>query len=146
VLGTADLALDLDGATLVPALDRLVEQGRTLMSMRFRLRIIGDLAGLNAAVACAIYRAVQEGLTNSYKYAQAQHADVIVYCDDVVVQVRVRDDGVGAGPPIATEVVPGAAGHFGLMGLRERAEQLGGKVEAGPQPGIGFELNMTIPL
>ena len=146
VLGTADLALALDGATLAPALGRLVDQCRTLTSMRITLRTIGDLAEFDSAMACAIYRAVQEGLTNTYKYAQAQQADVIVYCDDVVVQVRVRDDGLGSGPPVATDIVPGAAGHFGLVGLRERAELLGGSVEAGPRPESGFELVMTIPI
>jgi signal transduction histidine kinase len=146
VFGTADLALALDGSTLAPALGRLVEQCRALTSMRVTLRIIGDLADFDAPMACAIYRAVQEGLTNTYKYAQAQQADVIVYCDDVVAQARVRDDGCGAGPAVATEIVPGAAGHFGLVGLRERAEQLGGSVEAGPRPESGFELTMTIPL
>jgi signal transduction histidine kinase len=146
VFGTADLALALDGATLAPALDRLVDQCRTLTSMRITLRIIGDLADFDTTVACAIYRAVQEGLTNTYKYAQAQQAEVVVYCDDVVAQVRVRDDGRGATTPVATDIVPGAAGHFGLVGLRERAELLGGSVEAGPRPEIGFELTMTIPI
>jgi signal transduction histidine kinase len=146
VLGTADLALELDGATLAPALARLVDQCRTLTSMRISLRIIGDLTAFDPAIACAIYRAVQEGLTNTYKYAQAQQADVMVYCDDVVVQVRVRDDGCGVGSAVATEIVPGAEGHFGLVGLRERAELLGGNVEAGPRPERGFELTMTIPI
>jgi signal transduction histidine kinase len=114
--------------------------------MRISLRIIGDLVAFDPAMACAIYRAVQEGLTNTYKYAQAQQADVMVYCDDVVVQVRVRDDGCGAGLAVAPAIVPGAEGHFGLVGLRERAELLGGSVEAGPRPELGFELTMTIPI
>jgi signal transduction histidine kinase len=146
VLGTADLALALDGMTLVPALGRLVDQCRMLTSMRISLRIIGSLVDIDSATACAIYRAVQEGLTNTCKYAQARQTDVIVYCDDVFAQVRVSDDGRGASPPVATEIVPGADGHFGLIGLRERAELLGGSVEAGPRPDIGFELSMTIPL
>jgi len=146
VLGTADIALALDGAALIPALGRLVDQCRTLTSMCITLRIIGDLADLKPAVACAIYRAVQEGLTNTCKYARARQIDVLVYCDDVVMQVRVRDDGCGSGPAVSGQVVPGAAGHFGLMGLRERAELLGGSVEAGPLPEGGFELRMTIPI
>jgi signal transduction histidine kinase len=42
-------------------------------------------------------------------------------------------------------VAPGAAGHFGLIGLRERAELLGGSVAAGPLPDGGFQLTMSIP-
>jgi signal transduction histidine kinase len=71
---------------------------------------------------------------------------VLVYCDDVVVQVRVRDDGRTVEPAPPIHVVPGAAGHFGLIGLRERAELLGGGIVAGPLPEAGFMLTMTIPL
>jgi signal transduction histidine kinase len=146
VLDTADAVLALDGATLIPTLDRLIEHCHTLTSMRISLRIIGALAYLEPAVACAIYRAVQEGLTNVCKYAQAQQAQVLVYCDTVVVQVCVRDDGCGAATAPPAQVVPGASGHFGLTGLRERAELLGGAVQAGPLPDGGFALTMTIPL
>ncbi|HET9221030.1 MAG TPA: histidine kinase, partial [Roseiflexaceae bacterium] len=146
VLGTADLALALDGVALVPALGWLVEQCRALTSIRITLRIIGDLTDLDSAVACTIYRAVQEGLTNMCKYARARHADILVSYDDVFVQVRVRDDGHGSEAAVATHIVPGAAGHFGLVGLRERAELLGGSARAGPLPEGGFELSLTIPI
>jgi signal transduction histidine kinase len=145
VLNTADAVLALDSANLEPALGRLIGQCRTLTSMPITLRIIGDLADLEDAVVCAIYRAVQEGLTNACKYARASQAGVVVYCDDVEVQVRVCDDGCGAGSPGSALVGPGAAGHFGLIGLRERAELLGGSVAAGPLPDGGFQLTMSIP-
>ena len=143
---TADVALALDGAALAPALDRLVDQCRALTSMRITLRIVGDLTDLEPAVACAIYRAAQEGLTNACKYALARQADVIVCCDGGFAQVRVRDDGRGAGPPPSRHAVPGAVGHFGLIGLRERADQLGGDAQAGPLPEGGFELSVSIPI
>jgi signal transduction histidine kinase len=146
VLSTADLALALDGVALAPALGWLVDQCRTLTSIRITLRIIGDVTDLDAAVACTIYRAVQEGLTNTCKYARAQHADILVSYDDVFVQVRVRDDGCDSGPAVAAPVIPGATGHFGLIGLRERAELLGGSAQAGPLPEGGFELSLTIPI
>jgi signal transduction histidine kinase len=145
VLDTADAVLALDSTTLAPALRRLIDQCRMLTSIPIALRIIGDLADLEAAVVCAIYRAVQEGLTNTCKYAHAGQAGVVVYCDDAEVQVRVYDDGCGASPASAAPVAPGAAGHFGLIGLRERAELLGGSVEAGPLPDGGFQLAMALP-
>ena len=146
LLATADAVLALDGAALVPALGRLAEQCRTLTATQIALRVIGDLAELEPAVACAVYRAVQEGLTNACKHARAQHVEVLVYRDDAVAQVRVRDDGLAAAPPPPSMVVPGASGHFGLIGLSERAELLGGSVAAGPRPDAGFELSMTIPI
>lgn len=146
LLATADAVLALDGAALVPALGRLAEQCRTLTATQIALRVIGDLAELEPAVACAVYRAVQEGLTNACKHARAQHVEVLVYRDDAVAQVRVRDDGLAAAPPPPSMVVPGASGHFGLIGLSERAELLGGNVAAGPRPDAGFELSMTIPI
>jgi signal transduction histidine kinase len=145
VLNTADAVLALDGATLIPALGQLIDHCHMLTSMRITLRSIGDLADLDPAVVCTIYRAVQEGLTNVCKYAQAQHTQVLVYCDDVVVQVRVHDDGCNAVTAPPAQIVPGVAGHFGLTGLRERAELLGGSVQAGPLPEGGFVLTMTIP-
>jgi signal transduction histidine kinase len=146
VLGAADQALALDGAALAPALGWLVGQCRALTSMHITLRTIGDLTTLDSAVACAIYRAVQEGLTNTCKYARARQADVVVSCDGALVQVRVRDDGRGAEPPVSTHGMPGAAGRFGLIGLRERAELLGGSAKAGPLPEGGFELSIAIPI
>jgi signal transduction histidine kinase len=145
MLQTADAVLALDGTTLLPALDQLVDYCHTLTSIRITLRLSGELAALDPAVACALYRAVQEGLTNVCKYAQAQQADVLVLCDRLAVQVHVRDDGCGAVAGLPTPTVPSVAGHFGLSGLRERAELLGGGIEAGPLPEGGFMLTMTIP-
>jgi signal transduction histidine kinase len=146
VLSTTDMTLAVDGVALAPALGWLVDQCRTLTSIRITLRIIGDLTALDATVACTVYRAVQEGLTNTCKYARAQHADIIVSYDDVFVQVRVSDDGSSGGPAAPAHIAPGAAGHFGLVGLRERAELLGGCAQAGPLPEGGFELSLTIPI
>jgi signal transduction histidine kinase len=144
VLDTADLALALDGAALAPALGWLADQCRALTATSIRLEITGDITSLQPAVACAIYRGAQEGLTNVCKYARARHADVIVAYDGRVAQVRVRDDGLGDSP-ISAHITAGAAGHFGLVGVRERAELLGGSAAAGPLPEGGFELCMSIP-
>jgi signal transduction histidine kinase len=146
VLGAADAILSIDGATLALALDRLVADCRELTSMRIELRMIGDPTAVDAAVACALYRAVQEGLTNTCKYAQADRSQVLMYCDAAVAHVSVRDNGHGGATAHAMQRVSDSSGHFGLAGLRERAESLGGSLEAGPLPEGGFLLRMIIPL
>jgi signal transduction histidine kinase len=143
VIGASGAVLAVDGATVVPALVRLVDHCRTLAPMDIELRIIGDLTFVEPPVACALYRAVQEGLTNACKQAQVRQARVLVYCDDVEAQVSVCDDGPAT--PRAPQCEQGA-GHYGLAGLRERAEMLNGSVLAGPLPAGGFELRMTIPI
>lgn len=146
VLHTADIALDIDGPGLHSALEQLVQHCQTFTTMHIALRTIGELEALTPPIVRALYRAAQEGLTNACKYAQAQQVQVLVYCDDAVAEVRVRDDGRTMPVPTFIELPPDPDGHFGLLGLRERAEQLGGTVVAGPLPEGGFQLHMSIPL
>lgn len=145
VLSTTDTVLALDGAGLPVALEQLAAQCRALTAMPINLRVIGDLSHYDPAVAAALFRAAQEGLTNACKYSRAGEVQVLLYCDDVIAELRVRDGcGAGACAPASVPEVP--AGHFGLIGLRERAEQLGGSLEAGALPEGGFQLVMTLPL
>jgi signal transduction histidine kinase len=84
-----------------------------------------------------VYRVVQEGLTNARKHASAGSARVLLhYGDDGTVRVEVCDDGRGVAP---------AGDGFGLLGLRERAERLGGRVALESAPGSGTTLRMTVP-
>ncbi|WP_086824444.1 sensor histidine kinase [Allokutzneria sp. NRRL B-24872] len=85
----------------------------------------------------ALFRAAQEGLTNVRKHARAESADVVLEYAESVVRVEVRDDGTGA----SDDGSPG----FGLLGLRERAEHLGGRVDLRSEPGRGSTLSMEVP-
>lgn len=85
----------------------------------------------------ALFRAAQEGLTNVRKHAEAAHVDLLLDYADASVRVSVRDDGVGTNGA--------AAAGFGLVGLRERAEQLGGKLAFTSAPGEGSALSMEVP-
>jgi signal transduction histidine kinase len=85
----------------------------------------------------ALYRAAQEGLTNVRKHAEATRADLLLDYGEAAVRVEVRDDGTGAG---GTET-PG----FGLVGLRERAAHLGGRLHLESAPGKGSTLTMEVP-
>jgi signal transduction histidine kinase len=95
-----------------------------------------DLAALSGAVTHAIFRSVQEAITNSVKHASARHVRVELSRDGSELEVRVQDDGVGA-----RSVSPGN----GLENIRERVEQLGGGARFEPRPGRGFAMRLRVP-
>ncbi|MEU7885567.1 sensor histidine kinase [Microbispora bryophytorum] len=85
----------------------------------------------------ALFRAAQEGLTNVRKHAQATRADVVLDYADTAVRLAIRDDGAGSASTPAS--------GFGLVGLRERAERLGGRLSVESAPGAGYTLSMEVP-
>jgi signal transduction histidine kinase len=90
---------------------------------------------------------VQEALTNVSRHAQATYALVSVSERDGVVRASVTDDGVGL--PEADRLGPrgdGLEGGFGMSGMRERAELVGGELELVPAPGQGTVMRLTVPL
>jgi signal transduction histidine kinase len=94
------------------------------------------------AVAAAAYRIVQEALTNALRHAGPAAASVFVSCEPDQLIIEVADDGCGlAEHPRAS--LPGS-GH-GIAGMRERAEALGGALEAGPGAEGGFRVCASLP-
>jgi signal transduction histidine kinase len=104
--------------------------------LRTRLEVSGTQRPLPDDAREALYRTAQEGLTNVRKHAGADRAEVLLDYGETVVSVAVRDDGVGTG-----DGQPG----FGLVGLRERAAQLGGRLRVESAPGAGCTLTMEVP-
>jgi signal transduction histidine kinase len=84
----------------------------------------------------AVYRIVQEALTNVVRHAHADAAHVRIHTTEDAIEVEVTDDGAGA--------VPGEEGN-GMLGMRERAELLGGSFAAGPIPTGGWRVHAVIP-
>jgi signal transduction histidine kinase len=95
---------------------------------------------LPPGIALAVYRIVQESLTNVLKHAGAgAKADVTIIRSGETIRVSVRDDGVGPGGR-----APGTA--HGIVGMRERVAAYGGTLRTGARPGGGFEVEAVIPL
>lgn len=90
-------------------------------------------------VQLALFRIVQESLTNVTRHADARHATVRLWIEDGAYRLEITDDGAGA-TTLASET-----GGRGLLGMRERAELLGGHLSAGPADGGGFRVSATIP-
>jgi signal transduction histidine kinase len=97
----------------------------------------GEPQALEHKVALALYRAAQEGLTNVRRHARASRVDVLLDFQPSEVRLEVKDNGVGA---VET------AGGFGLLGIRERMQLLGGRLEISTGAGKGFCLTASVPL
>ena len=92
---------------------------------------------VGAATALALHRTTLEALTNVRRHADAQHVGVALTFDDSKIRLSIRDDGRGANGI--------NAGGFGLKGIRERAEQLGGSMRTTTSPDHGFTLDVELP-
>ncbi len=89
----------------------------------------------------AVFRIVQEALTNIAKHAHASHAEVVLRRRDVVLEITIHDDGMG----FATDE-PRKPESFGLLGLRERISLLRGTASIASAPGAGTTIVVTLPL
>jgi signal transduction histidine kinase len=126
----------LQGRPLGDALRELVAENRAA-GLDAELAVSGEARVLSPQASSALYRAAQEGLTNARKHARPESARVTLdYRAGDRVRLVVADDGPGAGN--ATE-------GFGLLGLRERAQLLGGTVAVRTAPGEGFTLEVEVP-
>jgi signal transduction histidine kinase len=92
-------------------------------------------------VAEVLWRVAQEGLTNAGRHAQARHVVVSLNFQPKEAILRVSDDGVGLPP--GSEDKPG---HYGLRGLRERVEGLGGTFTLAKPEGGGGAIEARLPL
>jgi signal transduction histidine kinase len=102
---------------------------------------------LDAELESTIYRVVQEALTNVGRHAEATRAVVRISEREGVVRVSVTDDGKG--PPEESRLGPrgdGLEGGFGMSGMRERAELVGGELEMVAAPERGTTIRLTVPL
>jgi signal transduction histidine kinase len=136
-------ALRSDGNTdapLVPepGLDRLPALVAAIRGVDVTLdNRIGDAP---KSVQLALFRIAQESLTNVTRHADATHATVRLWVEDGAYRIEVVDDGAG------TSASASETGGRGLLGMRERAELLGGHLSAGPADGGGFRVSATIPM
>jgi signal transduction histidine kinase len=122
----------------VAGLDELVSRTQAA-GISVDTRVSGDPRGLPASVDLAVYRIVQEALTNVARHAHPAVASVsLAYADDSI-EVVVEDDGLRAGES-------NGSGGSGIAGMRERVAALGGEFAAGPRADVGFRVRVRLPL
>jgi signal transduction histidine kinase len=121
-----------------PSLRRLAELTEATSAAGLPVEVDGEPGELPAPVDSAAYRIVQESLTNAVRHAKdASQLRLLFVRTNGSLEVVVRDNGTGS-------VDPGSGN--GLHGMRERAEALGGTLDAGAAPGGGFEVRAVLPV
>jgi signal transduction histidine kinase len=90
-----------------------------------------------------LLRIAQEAVTNVVKHAGATSIGIQLYAEARRLYLRIKDNGRGFMPDSAFSAL---AGHFGVLGMRERAERLGGELRLASEPGHGTEVEVKVPL
>jgi signal transduction histidine kinase len=131
----------LDNLGLAAALDWQVRQTCERAGLDCKLNLADGDRELPPQVAIALYRIVQEAMTNIVKYAQARSVSVELVRDDEGVTVIVQDDGIGLPPGADTNVL-----SHGIQGMRQRVRALKGEFHIHGKPRAGTTLEISIPL
>lgn len=110
--------------------------------IRFRVIVEGERRPLQPLLRDELYRIGREALVNSFRHARAHNIEVGIYYSSRELSVLVRDDGCGIDPQLISS---GREGHWGLIGMRERAHRIGARLSVQSRPGAGTEVHLTVP-
>jgi signal transduction histidine kinase len=131
----------LDEAGLAAAVRAYLESNAALARVQVALQTSGLEQRMAPELETAVFRVVQESLTNIVRHAGAQQVDVDIRTEDGHLRVSVRDDGCGFAMPSVAR-----GGHFGLLGMSERVRGMGGTLDVESRPGAGTQVRARFPM
>ena len=134
----------LDDLGLVAAIEMVVEEASGHFSGGAQVRVVGSPRRIERSVELALFRIAQEGLRNIDKHAGATAVDVELGFTGDAVSLSMTDDGKGFILPRHTSDLP-RVGKLGVLGMRERAELVGGSFRLDSTPGAGTRLVVRMP-
>lgn len=135
----------LEDLGLVPALEVLAREAGQGMGFTVEFKHVGNEIRLDASKELALYRIAQEALSNICRHSQAKRASLWISYLPNSIRLQVEDDGVGFNLPSNLAEYT-AKGHYGLLGMHERAELVGAMLQIRSTPGKGTNLSVTIPV
>jgi signal transduction histidine kinase len=133
----------LEDRDLPAALAKAAPQWVAGSSVEVQVDVEGTPGPLPEVVEQHLLRIAQEAVTNAVKHAHARRVRVRLQADDPNVRLSIDDDGCGFEPK---DAFLSAGGHFGIIGMRERAQRAGGKLNLKSEPGHGTRIEVTVPL
>lgn len=138
---SADLRPDaLDNLGLVAAMEEYAQKGLGRLGIDCHFVAPDQEPLLGDQQATAIFRIFQESLTNVIRHAQASAVEIRMALEPGCMEITIRDNGVG--------IIPEAPAHprsYGILGMQERARQMGGKLLIASRPGQGTEVRVLVP-
>jgi signal transduction histidine kinase len=111
-------------------------------SVVFGITVVGSVQTLGQIVFSETVRIAREALLNCFQHAHASRIEVEITYSRALFYLRIRDDGIGINPSFVQQ---GKEGHWGLSGMRERAQKIGGRLNIWANSGAGTEIELTIP-
>ncbi len=133
-----DLSIDLSQA--------LAQAGKELIqehNVDFNVAVEGDRQSLHPIIRYEVFQIGKEALVNAFRHAQAKHIEIEIAYSRDEIRFRLRDDGRG----IDKEVLEadGRQGHWGIRGMRERAQRIGAHLTIWSRPSAGTEVELRVP-
>ena len=157
-------------STVMQLLDRVLEEGRYFLeglrssnerktslgkafagvpndlgfssAVGFRVIVLGTERELSVHLCDDIYRIVREAIVNAYHHSGAKDIEIEIEYRSSDLRFAVRDDGCGIDPQ---KLQWGKNGHWGLQGMRERADRIGGRLRVLSRSGLGTEIELRVP-
>ena len=138
-----DLRIPLEArADLSQSLKAVGEELALGRAVTFRDSVEGEARELRPKVVEEAYSIGREALLNAFHHAQASSIELLIVYGKTDLRMRVRDDGCGIDPGILED--ESRAGHWGLIGMRERAREIGAQLEIRSRAGAGTEVELTV--
>jgi signal transduction histidine kinase len=121
----------------------LAADGSNRDAPAFHLEVEGTPQDLLPITRDEVYRIAGEALRNAFRHARARSIEVDICYDRRQLRLQIRDDGQGIDPQLLR--TDGLSGHYGLRGMRERAQSLGGELTIWSEVNSGTEIDLTVP-
>jgi len=131
----------LEKRGLPAAIEELLRPLATAAGAEFIVAVNGTPMRLAGTLETSLLRLTQEAVANAAKHSGAKRIEVKLDYDEECIRLSVRDDGCGFDPTAMTAL----GGHFGLSGMRERAEKVAGRLRINSAPGKGTEIEVHVP-
>jgi signal transduction histidine kinase len=128
---------------LPKAFQRVVEESAPDRSSTFKTVVEGTVLELHPIIREETYSIGREALINCLTHSEARNIEVEIIYDSREFRLRVRDDGRGIDPEVLKK--GGRSNHWGIPGMRERADRIGARLELWSRPGSGTEIELTVP-